>query len=517
MEWFYLPDDSDDKQGPFTTVELKQKYKATTIHDSTYVWNQDLPEWKEINDLTSLKRELQARAPPAVPSRTSKAAPAVPPKKTNRSGETKTSSSQKTAAAKPKTKAKVQASKKKVVSSSRSGNRRSRPNVVRESHKQFADGWSERQTVDGMPYYYNSLNDNVSWDKPDVLKTEEEKQIDSGNWVWIRDPKEAWLPAQLLNGNTVKLMDGRKIDVKPGADEPMWPLKRSALRLLVDDLVMLDDPNEAAIVYNLRERFRTNKIYTWVGASKSVLTSVNPFKMLPLYGPDIIQDYMHPGPTRGREPHVFSIANSSFRTMQLKENNHAILISGESGAGKTEATKQVLSFLADAAGSEDNVEQRILMANPVLEAYGNAKTLRNNNSSRFGKWIEVHFDRLGRSITSASIENFLLEKSRVVCQQKNERNYHIFYQLCQAGPRSLNLDDAESYRYLSGGQCINVKGMDDAVSHGNLVSRPVFFFLHYLVSIRSLFCGPFFLIIFFFFCVHSKYHYRMNLQKLKQP
>ena len=148
--------------------------------------------------------------------------------------------------------------------------------------------------------------------------------------------------------------------------------------------------------------------------------------------------------------------------MQLKENNHAILISGESGAGKTEATKQVLSFLADAAGSEDNVEQRILMANPVLEAYGNAKTLRNNNSSRFGKWIEVHFDRLGRAITSASIENFLLEKSRVVMQQKNERNYHIFYQLCEAGPRSLNLDEAESYRYLSGGQCINVKGMNDA-------------------------------------------------------
>lgn len=438
-EWFFLPDDSDEKQGPFTVAQLKQKYNKKEIHAKTYVWNVDLPAWKEVDDLGDLKRQLTAA--PIAPSRAAKAAPKVPPKK---SGESKTSS--KTAA----------------VSRAGGSNRRSRPKVVQNSHKQFAEGWSERATVDGMPYYYNSLNDNVSWEKPDELKTEEEKKIDSGNWVWVRDKKEAWLPAQLLDDGTVKLQNGQKVNMKQSKDEPMWPLKQSALTRLSDDLVMLDDPNEAAIVYNLRERFRENKIYTWVGASKSVLVSVNPFKMLPLYGPDIIQDYMHPGPMRGREPHVFSIANSSFRSMQLNENNHAILISGESGAGKTEATKQVLSFLADAAVSEDNIEQRILMANPVLEAYGNAKTLRNNNSSRFGKWIEVHFDRLGRVITSASIENFLLEKSRVVQQQKDERNYHIFYQLCEAGPPSLNLDEASSYRYLSGGSCIKVEGMDDA-------------------------------------------------------
>ena len=454
MEWFYLPDDSDDKQGPYTTQQLKIKYGKKEISSTTYMWNEELPEWKEIKDLPDLQKQLLARSPPVVPAKRRAAAPKVPPKKsasTAKPRESKTSS--------------TTATKKKVTKSRMTTNRgsaRRRPSRVLESHKQFADGWSERATVDGMPYYYNSRNENVSWDKPDVLKTAEEKQTDSGNWVWVRDEKEAWLPGQVLTGTTVKMIDGRKKNVKKSTHEPMWPLKRSALNQLVDDLVMLDDPNEAAIVYNLRERFRQNKIYTWVGASKSVLVSVNPFKMLPLYGPDVIQDYMHPGPTRGREPHVFSIANSSFRTMQLKENNHAILISGESGAGKTEATKQVLSFLADAAGSEDNVEQRILMANPVLEAYGNAKTLRNNNSSRFGKWIEVHFDRLGRAITSASIENFLLEKSRVVRQQKDERNYHIFYQLCESGPRNLNLNEASEYRYLSGGECIQVKGMDDS-------------------------------------------------------
>ena len=458
-EWFYLPDDADDKQGPFTTAQLKAKWKARRIHGATYVWNEDMPAWEEIAKLPDLKRELEMRAAPPVPTR-KKAGVPMPKRTAASSGsrETKTGASK---------------SKKPNVVRSSTGSRNSRraPALVKASSRKFAEGWNERFTVDGMPYYYNTVNEQVSWEKPDALKTAEEKVVDSGTWVWLKDDKEAWLPAQRLDGGSgsttgkveFKLVDGRRIKLNGKDAGPMWPLKRSALRILVDDLVMLDDPNEAAIVYNLREAFKKNKIYTWVGAAKSVLVSVNPFKMLPIYGPDIIQDYLHPGPTRGKEPHVFAIANSSLRAMQLNQTNHAILISGESGAGKTEATKQVLSFLADAAGSDDNIEQRILMANPVLEAYGNAKTLRNNNSSRFGKWIEVHFDGLGRTITSASIENFLLEKSRVVRQQENERNYHIFYQLCSSDDQSriLGLEDAASYRYLAGGNCIRVKGMDD--------------------------------------------------------
>ena len=174
-----------------------------------------------------------------------------------------------------------------------------------------------------MPYYYNTVNENVSWEKPDALKTEEEKAVDSGTWVWVRDEREAWLPAQRVDGGTgpakgkveLKMLDGRRCK-KNGKDAgPMWPLKRSALSIQVDDLVMLDDPNEAAIIYNLREHFRKNRIYTWVGASKSVLVSVNPFKMLQLAARHH-PDYMHPGPTHGREPHVF-IANSSLRSLQL--------------------------------------------------------------------------------------------------------------------------------------------------------------------------------------------------------
>ena len=235
----------------------------------------------------------------------------------------------------------------------------------------------------------------------------------------------------------------------------MWPLKRSALSIGL--MTWSCSTIREAAIYRLRS-ISAKTGYTLGWAPVSPARVCQPAQMLPLgrHHPGLHAPWADHGRT-----HVPSPTQAC--ALQLNETDHAILISGESGAGKTEATKQVLSFLADAAGSEDNVEQRILMANPVLEAYGNAKTLRNNNSSRFGKWIEVHFDRLGRAITSASIENFLLEKSRVVRQQKDERNYHIFYQLCcsDSQSRMLRLDDAKSYRYLSGGQCIKVKGMDD--------------------------------------------------------
>ena len=161
---------------------------------------------------------------------------------------------------------------------------------------------------------------------------------------------------------------------------------------------------------------------------------------------------------------MFAIANDSFDSMLLEGENQSILISGESGAGKTEATKQCLNFLADAAGSDSNVEQKILLANPVLEAFGNAKTLRNNNSSRFGKWIEIHFDRQKRQIVGAKIINYLLEKSRVVRQQRNERNYHIFYQLCtnKALVRKYGLSTPGNHKYTSRSGCTRVRGINDS-------------------------------------------------------
>ena len=122
----------------------------------------------------------------------------------------------------------------------------------------------------------------------------------------------------------------------------------------------------------------------------TILVAINPFQYLPIYGADLMHDYHRPG-NRQLPPHVFAVAAAAHKSMSLNNADQAVLISGESGAGKTEATKHCLSFLAEMAGSENAVEGQVLQANPILEAFGNAKTLRNNNSSRFGKWIEVHF------------------------------------------------------------------------------------------------------------------------------
>ena len=148
--------------------------------------------------------------------------------------------------------------------------------------------------------------------------------------------------------------------------------------------------------------------------------------------------------------------------MREFHRNQSILISGESGAGKTEATKQCLAFFAEVAGSESGVEQKIIEANPILEAFGNAKTGRNNNSSRFGKFMEIHFDKLGH-IIGARTENYLLEKSRVVFQTEGERTYHAFYMMC-VGHKAKELGlspNMENYRYLNQSGCTEVEGIDD--------------------------------------------------------
>ena len=180
-----------------------------------------------------------------------------------------------------------------------------------------------------------------------------------------------------------------------------------------------------------------------------------------------------PAPNKVRDPHTYAIASAAYRAMCNEHKDASVLISGESGAGKTEATKQCLAFLADVAGSSSGVEQKILRANPILEAFGNAKTLRNDNSSRFGRWMEVHFHRSGLhegSISGAFIENYLLEKSRLVSQGKNERSYHIFYQLCaSAWAPPLSLSEASNYRYLAASGCTSVPTIDDHADFDEVV------------------------------------------------
>ena len=231
----------------------------------------------------------------------------------------------------------------------------------------------------------------------------------------------------------------------------------------ISDMTALDTLHEGAIQENILVRYYSDKIYTYVGPT---LISVNPYKLLPIYTKDLISEYQH---GTIDEPHVFAVAEHAYQEMR-NGKNQTILISGESGAGKTEATKIVLRYLTERAQGESmHIRKQILDANPVLEAFGNAKTIRNNNSSRFGKYFQVQFN--GNSeIVGAVIIKYLLEKSRVVSQATDERNYHIFYQLCKGctdEERELySVRNVEDYKYINGSGCYDIDGVDDKEEFG---------------------------------------------------
>lgn len=234
-------------------------------------------------------------------------------------------------------------------------------------------------------------------------------------------------------------------------------------------MIRLGDLNEAGVVHNLLIRYQQHKIYTYTG---SILVAVNPFQMLPLYTLEQVQIYYsrHMGEL---PPHIFAIANSCYFNMKKNKRDQCCIISGESGAGKTETTKLILQFLATVSGQHSWIEQQVLEANPILEAFGNAKTIRNDNSSRFGKYIDIHFNSSG-VIEGASIEHFLLEKSRVCRQAPEERNYHIFYcMLMGMSPEEkqmLSLGMPSEYHYLTMGSCTSSEGLSDAKDYAHVRS-----------------------------------------------
>lgn len=205
-------------------------------------------------------------------------------------------------------------------------------------------------------------------------------------------------------------------------------------------------------------------LQTYIG---NVLISVNPFRDLGLYTPDVLESYRGKNRLEMR-PHVYAIAEGMFYNMQAYHDNQCVIISGESGAGKTEAAKQIMQYIAAVSGDQgsgiENVKQMVLATNPLLESFGCAKTLRNNNSSRHGKYLEIMFNAQGAPI-GANITNYLLEKNRVVGQIKSERNFHIFYQLAKgASPAQrelFGLQGPEAYQYTAGAKCLDVEGIDD--------------------------------------------------------
>ncbi|KAM7407721.1 hypothetical protein PAMA_003457 [Pampus argenteus] len=234
----------------------------------------------------------------------------------------------------------------------------------------------------------------------------------------------------------------------------------------VGDMVLLEPLNEDSFIENLRNRFDHSEIYTYIG---SVVISMNPYRSLPIYTPDKVEDY------RNRNfyelsPHIYALADEAYRSLRDQDKDQCILITGESGAGKTEASKLVMSYVAAVCGKGqevNKVKEQLLQSNPVLEAFGNAKTVRNDNSSRFGKYMDIEFDFKGDPLGGV-ISNYLLEKSRVVKQPRGERNFHVFYQLLSGASddtlKKLKLDrDFSKYNYLSLDSAA-VNGLDDAAN-----------------------------------------------------
>lgn len=230
-----------------------------------------------------------------------------------------------------------------------------------------------------------------------------------------------------------------------------------------NDLTALSFLHEPAVLHNLRVRFLDySSIYTYCGI---VLVAINPYDQLPIYGEEVIDAYSGQD-TGDMEPHIFSVAEEAYRTMTREEKNQSIIISGESGSGKTVSAKFTMRYFAVVGGAaqQTSVEERVLASNPIMESIGNAKTTRNDNSSRFGKYIEIGFGRKG-DIIAANMRTYLLEKSRVVFQAPAERNYHIFYQLCASRDlpemRALKLSAPEHFRYTSQGGEMQIPGTDD--------------------------------------------------------
>ncbi|XP_072556305.1 unconventional myosin-Ib-like isoform X2 [Paramormyrops kingsleyae] len=234
----------------------------------------------------------------------------------------------------------------------------------------------------------------------------------------------------------------------------------------VGDMVLLEPLTEESFINNLKNRFEHGEIYTYIG---SVVISLNPYKPLPIYTADKVEEY------RNRNfyelsPHIYALADEAYRSLRDQDKDQCILITGESGAGKTEASKLVMSYVAAVCGKGqevNKVKEQLLQSNPVLEAFGNAKTVRNDNSSRFGKYMDIEFDFKGDPLGGV-ISNYLLEKSRVVKQPRGERNFHIFYQLLSGASedtlKTLKLDrDLGKYNYLSLDSA-SVNGLDDAAN-----------------------------------------------------
>uniref|UniRef100_A0A668RWY6 Uncharacterized protein n=1 Tax=Oreochromis aureus TaxID=47969 RepID=A0A668RWY6_OREAU len=301
--------------------------------------------------------------------------------------------------------------------------------------------------------------------------------FDGKKRAWIPDEKEAYIEIEIKEVSGDKVIvdtkDGRTLTVKDCDIQQMNPPKYD----MIEDMAMLTHLNEASVLHNLRRRYSAWMIYTYSGL---FCVTVNPYKWLPVYTAPVVAAYK--GKRRSEAPpHIYSIADNAYNDMLRNRENQSMLITGESGAGKTVNTKRVIQYFAIVAALGDTpakkgqgpatktggtLEDQIIEANPAMEAFGNAKTLRNDNSSRFGKFIRIHFGPTGK-LASADIDIYLLEKSRVIFQQPGERSYHIYYQIMsQKKPELLDMllvsSNPYDYHFCSQG-VTTVENLDDGL------------------------------------------------------
>uniref|UniRef100_A0A8B9ICW0 Myosin heavy chain 11 n=1 Tax=Anser brachyrhynchus TaxID=132585 RepID=A0A8B9ICW0_9AVES len=300
--------------------------------------------------------------------------------------------------------------------------------------------------------------------------------------VWVPSEKHGFEAASIKEEKgdevTVELTEnGKKVTLSKDDIQKMNPPKFSK----VEDMAELTCLNEASVLHNLRERYFSGLIYTYSGLFCVV---INPYKQLPIYSEKIID--MYKGKKRHEmPPHIYAIADTAYRSMLQDREDQSILCTGESGAGKTENTKKVIQYLAVVASSHKGkkdtsitgeLEKQLLQANPILEAFGNAKTVKNDNSSRFGKFIRINFDVTGY-IVGANIETYLLEKSRAIRQAKDERTFHIFYYLIAGASEQMRndllLEGFNNYTFLSNGHVPIPAQQDDEMFQETLEAMTI--------------------------------------------
>ncbi|XP_054718745.1 myosin heavy chain, muscle-like isoform X3 [Uloborus diversus] len=302
-------------------------------------------------------------------------------------------------------------------------------------------------------------------------RKDQTKPYDGKKMVWVPDEKEGF-----VLGNIVSTK-GDMCTVEVKGDERT--LKKDQLQQVnppkfekCDDVSSLTYLNEAGVLHNFKDRYIScNLIYTYSGL---FCVAINPYKRFPIYTNRVVQ--MYKGKRRGEmPPHIFAVSDGAYNDMLQNRENQSMLITGESGAGKTENTKKVIAYFANvgksakkdkdsSASKKGNLEDQVIQTNPVLEAFGNAKTVRNDNSSRFGKFIRIHFGPMGK-LAGADIETYLLEKARVISQQPLERSYHIFYQIMSGKIKNLKekvllSNKIRDYHFVSQGKT-DIPGVDD--------------------------------------------------------